>query len=64
MSTVMSSQWKSHTSSKNAVDGNTDPNVAGGSCAVTSTQTNPWFRIDLQEPKKVRENSFNVLVIS
>ncbi len=56
MSTIMSSQWKGHTSSENAVDGNTDPNVNGGSCAVTSAQTNPWFRIDLQEPMKVSKD--------
>ncbi len=53
MSTIMSSRRKSYTSSENAVDGNTDMNVYGGSCAATSRQTNPWFRIDLNEPKKV-----------
>ena len=48
----MSSQWKDFTSSAKAVDGNTDPNVNGGSCAVTSAQTDPWLRIDLDEPTK------------
>lgn len=55
-SVIMSSQWKDYTSSANAVDGNTDPNVKGGSCAVTSAQKNPWLRIDLNEPTKVRTN--------
>ena len=49
---IMSSQWKDFTSSAKAVDGNTDSNVNGGSCAVTSAQTDPWLRIDLDEPTK------------
>lgn len=46
--TDMSSTWKSKTSSQNAVDGNADHFIAGGSCAVTKTQSNPWFKLDLQ----------------
>lgn len=49
----MSSQLKSYTSSSNAVDGNTDPNYKGGSCAITTAEANPWLRIDLNEPTKV-----------
>jgi hypothetical protein len=60
----MSSQWKSYTSSDNAVDGNTDPNVNGQSCAVTSAQTNPWLRIDLKEPQKVSENVYKFLLFN
>ena len=48
----MPSQWKDYTSSANAVDGNTDPNVNGGSCAVTAAQNYPWLRIELNEPTK------------
>ena len=53
---MMSSQWKSGMSSDKAVDGNTDSNVYGHSCAVTSAQTNPWLRIDLGESMKVTKN--------
>lgn len=49
----MSSIWKSQTSGKNAVDGNADHFIAGGSCAVTKSQSNPWFRLDLQNPTAV-----------
>ena len=51
--TVMSSTWKVKTSSKNAVDGNVDHFISGGSCAVTKTQNNPWFRIDIQNSTAV-----------
>ncbi|XP_028401385.1 uncharacterized protein LOC114524491 isoform X2 [Dendronephthya gigantea] len=47
--TSMSSTWKSQTSSKNAVDGKTDHLISGGSCAVTKTEDNPWFKLDLQK---------------
>jgi hypothetical protein len=54
--TSTSSTWKSQkTSSKNAVDGNTDHFIAGGSCAVTKTENNPWFRLDLQNSTLVSE---------
>ena len=46
--TSMSSTWKSKTSSKNAVDGNADHFIAGDSCAVTKSQSDPWFRLELQ----------------
>ncbi|XP_041650221.1 uncharacterized protein LOC121514186 [Cheilinus undulatus] len=33
----------------NAIDGNRDHNFNSGSCTHTSTQTNPWWRVDLLE---------------
>ena len=51
--TIMSSIWKSQASSKNAVDGNADHLIAGGSCAVTKSQANPWFRLELKNQTAV-----------
>uniref|UniRef100_A0A3Q3EC77 Fucolectin tachylectin-4 pentraxin-1 domain-containing protein n=1 Tax=Labrus bergylta TaxID=56723 RepID=A0A3Q3EC77_9LABR len=33
---------------RNAVDGNRDPNFAKGSCSLTHQESNPWWRVDLQ----------------
>ncbi|XP_060888002.1 uncharacterized protein LOC132958941 [Labrus mixtus] len=33
---------------RNAVDGNRDPNFAKGSCSHTQRESNPWWRVDLQ----------------
>ncbi|XP_041649962.1 fucolectin-1-like [Cheilinus undulatus] len=33
----------------NAIDGNRDHNFSSGSCTHTSSQTNPWWRVDLLE---------------
>ncbi|XP_041649525.1 fucolectin-1-like [Cheilinus undulatus] len=33
----------------NAIDGNRDPDFYSGSCSSTSSQTDPWWRVDLME---------------
>uniref|UniRef100_A0A3Q3EC18 Fucolectin tachylectin-4 pentraxin-1 domain-containing protein n=1 Tax=Labrus bergylta TaxID=56723 RepID=A0A3Q3EC18_9LABR len=33
---------------RNAVDGNRDPNFAKGFCSLTHQESNPWWRVDLQ----------------
>ena len=51
--TSISSTWKSQTTSEKAVDGNSDHLIAGGSCAVTKTENNPWFQLDIQKSTTV-----------
>ncbi|KAL5253738.1 hypothetical protein ACHWQZ_G013495 [Mnemiopsis leidyi] len=36
-------------------DGNTDGNYNHASCTATSTQTNPWWKVDLQDTFPVKE---------
>ncbi|XP_055020154.1 fucolectin-like isoform X2 [Boleophthalmus pectinirostris] len=38
-----------YSAASNAIDGNRESDYNAGSCAVTKTQTNPWWRVDLLE---------------
>ena len=48
-------------SSDRAVDGKSDHDIAGGSCASTIRQNNPWFRVDLENPTKVQHGLYDIL---
>ena len=51
---TMSSEVKGYEAYR-AVDGGTDQDTAGGSCASTKEENNPWFRVDLGSITKVHE---------
>lgn len=36
-----------------AVDGNRDSNFTHGSCTLTQTESNPWWRVDLKETYEI-----------
>ena len=50
-------------SSDRAVDGKSDHDIAGGSCASTIMQNDPWFRVDLEKPTKVQHRLHDIYVI-
>ena len=41
--------------SARAADGNTATSWGGGSCTHTTTEANPWWRVDLEAVKSVHE---------
>jgi len=47
MPTKQSSTFNSNTPASNAVDGDINPNHAGHRCTHTTSQVEPWFRVDL-----------------
>lgn len=38
----------------NAIDGNYDTNVKQGSCSVTRTEINPWWRLDVLKTHQIK----------
>lgn len=63
--TAMSTASKKSSSSDKAVDGESDNDIAGGSCILTKKQNNPWFRVDLGKPTKVtfsKSTSLNLYI--
>ena len=41
--------------SARAADGNTATSYGDGSCTHTATEANPWWRVDLEAVKSVKE---------
>ena len=60
--TAMSTTLKEFSSDR-AVDGKSDHDIAGGSCASTIKQNDPWFRVDLEKPTKVQHRLHDIYVI-
>lgn len=52
---TQSSQFDSFSSANNAIDGNNDANFVTGSCTHTKWESEPWWRLDLQEIHNVTE---------
>lgn len=38
---------------QNAIDGNRDPRFKSGSCTLTNGESDPWWRVDLQNVYKI-----------
>ncbi|XP_065057399.1 uncharacterized protein LOC135685394 isoform X1 [Rhopilema esculentum] len=53
--TQSSTPSSTYGSSSYAVDGNTDNNIFGKSCAWTNYESNPWWRVDLGKERLVFE---------
>ncbi len=49
---VQSSQYELGAAGR-AVDGNRDPTYESGSCSCSNTESDPWWRVDLQRVYKI-----------